>query len=90
MLTGSRPGDLMNTEALTRMARALRAERGLTQREVAEMVTSERTGQPVSNQAISLAESDAGPEMNNLRVKIIEALSGRILEGPYWKFSEST
>ena len=78
----------MDTDALTRMVRVLRAEKGKTQREVAQMVKSDRTGKPVSNQAVSLAESDAGPEMNGLRVKIIEALSGLELEGPFWRFRQ--
>lgn len=79
----------MDTAGLTRTVRALRAEHGLTQEEVAEQIINERTGKPISKQAVSRAESDdVGSEMNGVRVKIIELLSGRKVEGPVWYFED--
>ena len=80
---------LMDTTGLTRKARALRAAKGMTQEEVAALILSERTGRPISKQTVSKAESDdVGSEMNGVRVKIIEALSGKSLLGPVWFFEE--
>lgn len=80
---------LMDTQGLARRARALRAEKGLTQEELASQIISERTGKPISKQMISRAESEeSGTEVNSLRIQIIELLSGRRLSGPVWYFEE--
>lgn len=79
----------MCTADLIKMTRSLRVDKNLTQRQLASRIKNERTGRPVSVQAISKAESDeVGSEMNGLRVKIIQELSNRSLIGPYWKFED--
>lgn len=84
-----RKNSLMNTSDLARKARGLRAEKGLTQEEVASQIISERTGKPISKQLVSRAENEeVGTEANNLRIQIIELLSGKRLHGPVWYFEE--
>lgn len=76
----------MTTEGLANTARKLRKERGLTLQDVGERVLT-RTGKATSRQAISKAEDPTvGTSMNNLRIKIIEELSGMRLLGPFWRF----
>ncbi len=80
---------LMDTMELARKARGLRAEQGLTQEELAARIISERTGKPISKQMISRAENEeVGTEANNLRIQIIEMLTGKSLNGPVWFFTE--
>lgn len=79
--------DLMDTVGLARKARALREERRLTLDEVASQIINEKTGKPISRQAVWRAENETvGSEMNGVRVRIIETLTGHKLEGPVWHF----
>lgn len=76
--------DPLTPEELAATARAARARAQLTQQEVAD-----RLG--ISKASISKAENySEGDGMQNVRVRIIEALTGRQLEGPIWRFAEKS
>lgn len=79
----------MDSKRLARLARGLRAEKGLTQKELADMIISERTGKKISKQMISIAENEeVSTQANELRIQIIELLSGRKVAGPVWYFED--
>ena len=89
MIDKLRGKELMDSKKLAQMARALRAEKGLTQQELADRIISERTGESISKQMISRAESeDVGTQANALRVQIIQLLAERVLVGPVWYFED--
>lgn len=89
MIDKLRGKELMDSKKLAQMARALRAEKGLTQQELADRIISDRTGESISKQMISRAESEeVGTQANALRVQIIELLSERVLVGPVWYFED--
>jgi DNA-binding XRE family transcriptional regulator len=67
---------LCETEDLARVTAQVRE--GLTQGDVAR-----RLG--VSKQAVSKAEDERiGSSMNSLRIRIIQEIGDRSVEGPYW------
>ena len=79
------PRSYLDTPALARRCRSLRAEHGLTQDGLAERLVSSGYADRITKQAISQAENDTiGSNMNALRVAIIEELTGRSLVGPVW------
>ena len=86
---------LMDKNELANTCKTLRNLNKLTQQKVADKVTESRTAAgleddaaKVSKQSIYLAERKDRPGYDSLRIEIIELLSGRELEGPYWKFKE--
>ena len=62
---------------LHRHAREARLARGLTQRQVAELLD-------VSQPTIAQAESDAGRSLTALRLRILSTLQGASIDGPFW------
>lgn len=76
-----------DSTALGALARQLRLEQGLSQREVGEAVGGVR-GERVTQQAVAQAESAATrADMTQLRIRIVEHLSGRRLAGPFWDWA---
>lgn len=79
--------NLMNTESLADQVRRLRLSEDMTQAELAERMVQAGYADRLSTVAISKAErADTGPKMNQLRVAIIEELTGERLAGPFWLF----
>jgi transcriptional regulator with XRE-family HTH domain len=69
----------MNSRELARRCRTERNARGLTQGDVADRLD-------VTVQAVSKAENyTARDGMDRFRVKVLEELTGREVEGPLWK-----
>ena len=68
-------------DELPRIARAARAEVGITQEEAAE-----RLG--VSKPSISRAENRPGGRYLNLQRRMIEELAGWMLRGPLWEVTK--
>ena len=79
--------DLFTSTDLARMAKKARTERKLTQEQVAEIVLKRTDTKSCSKQVISQAENPKiGSRLDGLRIKIVEALTGRKLIGPVWYF----
>lgn len=74
-----------DSAGLAERVRALRARRGLTLQEVAEMIPNERTGKPISRQSVSGAENNLDTSYDGMRLRILEALGGGSFDGPFYK-----
>ncbi|MEM9665492.1 MAG: helix-turn-helix transcriptional regulator [Bacteroidota bacterium] len=61
--------------------RALREEQGLTQGEVARRLD-------VTQGSVSQAERDPSTRLNELRLRIVELLTGRKVTGPFWAYED--
>ena len=80
---------LMDSKALARHCRALRAEKGLTQKQLAEMIVGERSGKKLQKQVISRAENEeVGTKADSVRLAIIETLTGRPMAGPFYVYRD--
>jgi transcriptional regulator with XRE-family HTH domain len=79
--------ELLTSADLARLARDERLQRNLTQEQVAQLVAKRSDTPSCTKQAVSQAENAIiGSNMDGLRIKIIETLTGRKLSGPYWRF----
>lgn len=79
--------ELLTSADLARLARDERLQRNLTQEQVALLVARRPDTPSCTKQAVSQAENpESGSKMDGLRIKIIESLTGRKLQGPYWRF----
>jgi transcriptional regulator with XRE-family HTH domain len=79
--------ELLSSQDLAQMARDERIKRELTQEQVAELVTQRVDTKSCTKQAVSQAENiDNGSNMDGLRIKIVETLTGKKLVGPFWHF----
>jgi transcriptional regulator with XRE-family HTH domain len=82
---------IMHSEDLAALARAERTRRGLSQAEVARRVAERPDTSSCSRQAVSQAEdAHVGTNLDGLRVKIIETLTGRRVEGPAYYFADQS
>lgn len=80
---------LFGSENLAQMIREERIKQGLTQEQVAEIVARRIDTKSCTKQAISQAENlKSGSNLDSLRIKIIEELTGRKLIGPRWYFED--
>ncbi|MEZ4699260.1 MAG: hypothetical protein R2834_02930 [Rhodothermales bacterium] len=77
----------MDSKTMAQMCRTLRAIKKWTQEQVADHLES-RLERKVSKQSISYAENPEYPGLDKLRVQIIEELSGRQVEGPFWRLKD--
>lgn len=81
---------LLSSQDLARIVREERTKKKLTQEQVAELVSKRVDTPSCTKQAISQAEnSNSGPKMDGLRIKVIETLMGKELIGPLWHFKAS-
>ena len=72
---------LLTSPDLAELAREVRADR--TQEEVAQRLH-------VTKQAISQAENlNIGSNLNTLRIRIIQELTGQQISGPFWIMEDS-
>jgi transcriptional regulator with XRE-family HTH domain len=79
--------ELFTSNDLARIAREERLKRNLTQEQVAQLITERSDTSSCTKQAVSQAENqDIGSNMDGLRIKIVESLTGRKLAGPFWRF----
>jgi len=79
----------MNSKALARHCRALRAQEGLTQSELAKRIKGERSKKPLQKQIISRAENEEiGTKADSVRIAIIEHLTNRKMSGPLYVYSD--
>ena len=84
-----KPIGLMDSTGLARQVRSLREQGRLTQTDVAQRIISERTGKHITKQAVSRAENeDVGSEMDGVRIRIIEELTDRKIQGPVYYFED--
>lgn len=72
-----------DSAGLARRARELREEKGLTLKAVGDMLRK-ADGTPISRQSIHQAEDEARVGLDSLRIRIIEALGGTVVEGPLY------
>ena len=76
-------------EQLADAVRRLRREQKLTQAQVASRLVESGRYESLSPQAVSQAENyKEGDGLTNLRVQIVEELSGKTLIGPVFLFEE--
>jgi len=79
--------NLFTSTDLANMAKKERMKRNLTQGQVAEMISERLDTHSCTKQAVSRAENpNIGSQMDGLRIKIIESLTGRKMKGPVWYF----
>lgn len=79
--------NLFTSTDLARMAKEERIKHNLTQEEVALMISERPDTQSCTKQAVSRAENaNIGSQMDGLRIKIIESLTGRKVKGPVWYY----
>lgn len=82
--------EMLTSADMARLMRKLRKERQLTQQQVADLVAKRDDTESCTRQAISQAEStETGSKLDGLRIKAIEALTGRTLVGPFWRFADA-
>lgn len=81
----------MHSAELARLAKAERAQRKLSQAQVAARVAERDDTASCTRQAVSQAENETlGTSLDGLRAKIIESLTGRKLEGPAYYFVDES
>jgi hypothetical protein len=79
--------ELFTSTDLARMAREERLRRNLTQDQVALLIAKRSDTRSCTKQAVSQAENpEIGSNLDGLRIKIVESLTGRQLIGPLWRF----
>jgi transcriptional regulator with XRE-family HTH domain len=79
--------NLFSSKELAYLVRKERLDRRLTQEQVAKIVVQMTNTKSCTKQAVSQAESEtSGSKLDGLRIKIIEALTGKKIIGPLWRF----
>ena len=79
----------MSESELATLIRSHRREKGLTQTDLASRLVESGRVDSLSKQAVSKAENPKpGDGMTNLRIALVEELTGQRIVGPFWTFRD--